>query len=403
MGQFDGAFAVSRDGSSDGAAASVGYQYLSPKFGGSASMQWMSPQYANLGLKSSLDRAIVQGQASLTKYLGHASTIGVQYSYQRYEIKGTQHAISFTETSRLSRRLNLMVTVTRALPENMTPATNDVFVGLTYFFGHDTVGSISADRSTALSGTASLQKSLPLGNGYGFLLQAREGYQEQENAFFQYQNDYGRYEADYTHTQGQNSTQLSIAGGIVAIGGRVIPTRPVQDGYALVRVPGLENIPAEWSNQVIGATNKNGDVLIPNLLPYYGNQVSIADTSVPIDYALDTDRRVIAVPYRGGALITFPVHKIQQITGILRIQLPDQTIIPALGEISVDSDGHNFSSPIGEKGEFYFDSLPPGKHPASVDFSSGTCRFEMEIPKSDKSVIKLGQQTCVFAQTVGTK
>jgi outer membrane usher protein len=402
-GQFDCALALSRDGSADGAAASVGYQYLSQKFGGSASMQWMSPQYANLGLKSSLDRAIVQGQASLTKYLGYSITVGVQYSYQRYEIRPTQHAISFTETSRLSRRLNLMVTVTRALPENMTPATNDVFVGLTYFFGHDTVGSISGDDSTGKSGTVALQKSLPLGNGYGFLLQAREGYQEQENAFFQYQNDYGRYEADYTHTPGQNATQLSIAGGLVAIGDRVIPTRPVQDGYALVRVPGLENIPAEWSNQLVGFTNKNGDVLIPNLLPYYGNQVSIADTSVPIDYALDTDRRVIAVPYRGGALVTFPVHRIQQITGTLRIQMAGQTIIPGLGEITVDSDGHAFSSPIGEKGEFYFDSLPAGKYPASVDFSSGTCRFEIEIPKSDKSIVKLGQQTCVYAETSSAK
>jgi outer membrane usher protein len=248
-----------------------------------------------------------------------------------------------------------------------------------------------------------LQKSLPLGNGYGFLLQARENYQEQENAFFQYQNDYGRYEADYTHTPGQDSTQLSVAGGLVAIGGRVIPTRPVQDGYALVRVPGLENIPAEWSNQVIGTTNRNGDVLIPNLLPYYGNQVSIVDTSVPIDYALDTDRRVIAMPYRGGALVTFPVHRIQQITGTLRIQMAGRTVIPALGDISVDTDGHAVSSPIGEKGEFYFDSLPAGKHPASVDFSSGTCRFELEIPKSDKSVLKLGQQTCVSAQTVSAR
>ena len=360
-GQFDCALALSRDGSADGAAASVGYQYLSQRFGGSASMQWMSPQYANLGLKSSLDRAIMQGQASLTKYLGHASTVGVQYSYQRYELKGTQHAISFTETSRLSRRLNLMVTVTRALPENMTPATNDVFVGLTWFFGHDTVGSISGDDSTGKSATVALQKSLPLGNGYGFLLQARENYQEQENAFFQYQNDYGRYEADYTHTPGQDSTQLSVAGGLVAIGGRVIPTRPVQDGYALVRVPGLENIPAEWSNQVIGATNKNGDVLIPNLLPYYGNQVSIVDTSVPIDYALDTDRRVIAVPYRGGALVTFPVHRIQQITGTLRIQMAGKTVIPALGEISVDSDGHAVSARQSvKKGNFISTACRPG-------------------------------------------
>jgi hypothetical protein len=62
---------------------------------------------------------------------------------------------------------------------------------------------------------------------------------------------------------GQNSNILNIAGGLVAVDGHVIPTRPVQNGFALVEVPGLANIPAEWSNQVIGKTNRDSNVLIP--------------------------------------------------------------------------------------------------------------------------------------------
>jgi outer membrane usher protein len=170
---------------------------------------------------------------------------GLEYSYQRFRTEGTAHQVSITATSRISRRLNLIVSVTRGLPDN-SRYVNDVFVGLNYFFGHDTIATTSVDHGVGNAATVSVQKPLPLGNGYGYLFQAREGYQEQENVFLQYQNDYGRYEADYTHDQGQNSDQLSIAGGLVAIGGRVIATRPVQDGYALVRVPGLDNIPAEW-------------------------------------------------------------------------------------------------------------------------------------------------------------
>jgi hypothetical protein len=63
----------------------------------------------------------------------------------------------------------------------------------------------------------------------------------------------------------------------------------------------------------------------------------------------------------------------------------------------------SINSPIGEKGEFYFDSLSVGRHPATVEFVSGTCHFEIEIPKSDKSFIKLGLQTCVSAQTAIAK
>jgi outer membrane usher protein len=116
----------------------------------------------------------------------------------------------------------------------------------------------------------------------------------------------------------------------------------VRNGFALVEVPGLANIPAEWSNQVIGKTNRDGNVLIPNLLPYYGNQISIADNSVPINYSIDVDQKIISVPFRGGDFVSFPVHKVQQVTGGHTVEVGGKVVVPALGDLSVDVSGRQY-------------------------------------------------------------
>ena len=402
LGELDTNAAISREKNYDGAAASIGYQFIARRYSGGTNVQWMTLNYSNLTLKPTDNRPVLQAQASGAIDLGYATTVGLQYLYQRYSNQGTQNQASATDSTRIGKRLNLNFSVTRALTGNSTPV-NEVFVGLSYFFGHETVGTISGDTLNGYSGTVALQKALPLGTGYGYLLQAREGYQEQENAFFQYQNDYGRYEDDYTRAAGQNSNILSIAGGLVEIDGHVIATRPVQNGYALVEVPGLANVPAEWSNQVIGTTNKAGNVLLPNLLPYYGNQISIADSNIPIDYSIEVDRKVISVPFRGGGVVTFPVHKVQQVTGTISVQVGGRAVIPALGDLSVDVGGRTFDSPLGRKGQFYFDSIPAGRYPASVDFSAGVCKFDFEVTKSDKPTLKLGEQICVLTLTASAK
>ena len=68
----------------------------------------------------------------------------------------------------------------------------------------------------------------------------------------------------------------------MAIGGGLHATRPVQESFALVRVPGMKGVRAYLSHQEVGRTNRNGDVLVPNLLPYYGNRLDIADEDVPL-------------------------------------------------------------------------------------------------------------------------
>jgi outer membrane usher protein len=402
LGELDTSAALSRDQNSDGGAASIGYQFLARRFSGGTNVQWMSFDYSNLTLNSTGEHPLLQTQTSGSVDLGYATTLTLQYLYERFRDQGTQNQISVSETTRVAKRWNFNFSVTRAMPTNSVQV-NEVFLGLSYFFGHHVVGNLSGDTLGGANGTVSLQKPLPTGNGYGFLLQAREGYQEQENAFLQYQTDYGRYEDDYSRYNGQNTNILSIAGGLVEVDGHLIPTRPVQNGFALVEVPGLADVPAEWSNQVIGKTNRDGNVLIPNLLPYYGNQISIADSNIPMNYSIDSDRRIISVPFRGGSIVSFPVHKIQQVIGTISVEVAGRLVIPALGDLSVDVSGRTFESPLGTKGEFYFDSIPAGRYPATVNFSSGLCKFEFEVTKSDKPSLRLGEQTCVLAQTASAK
>jgi outer membrane usher protein FimD/PapC len=77
----------------------------------------------------------------------------------------------------------------------------------------------------------------------------------------------------------------------------------VRNSFALVRVPGVDGVRAYASHQEIGRTNRRGNLLIPDLLPYYGNELNIADTDIPIDYTVPDVRITLAPPYRGGAVV----------------------------------------------------------------------------------------------------
>ena len=71
---------------------------------------------------------------------------------------------------------------------------------------------------------------------------------------------------------------------------------PVGQSFALLRVPGVKGVEGFSSNQPIGRTNGSGDLLVPEILPYYGNRLSIADTDVPLDYVADIGAQLAGDP-----------------------------------------------------------------------------------------------------------
>jgi outer membrane usher protein len=395
------ALAASRDKTQgSGAAASFLYQFLSPVFGVDTQLQWMSPHYSNLSMPPRFDRPIVQTNSSLSYTLGKAS-LGLQHIYARSRNAETQnggttlHQILASLSLTIVEKANLSVTLGHSLPGNHLPA-NQAFLGLSYYLGNETSATMSYAHEEAQStAIGSIQRSLPFGSGYGYMVQAAGGSSgsPQQAAMLQYQTEKNYFEGDYNHFGDQHSGTFTVAGGIIGIGNRLFLTRPVQNGFALVRVPGASNVECEWSNQSVGTTDRAGDCLYPNLLPYFGNQLGINDNDIPLNFSVGATQKTVAVPYRGGAVITFPVHRIHQVMGNLVVIDGLKEIIPANGQLTLSSQPSQ-TSPIGDGGAFYFEDIPIGTTKALVEYKGGTCAVDLVVPEFKEPLHKMGTVIC---------
>jgi outer membrane usher protein len=293
----------------------------------------------------------------------------------------------------LWRAADLVGTVTRI--RSLEGSGLEASLGVTVGFGSRTVASVSGVRARgATQASVDVQRPLPVGTGYGYQFRADAGDQRVISGMAQYQGDYGRYEVRRNAVGSTTTTTVNVAGGVVAIGGGLHATRPVRNSYALVRVPGLEGVRTYSSNQEVGRTGRRGSLLVPDLLPYYGNQLAISDTDIPLDYEVPGVQLTLAPPYRGGAVAVFPVRRTQRITGSIRLLTPQGEQRPSYGTLTVDAAGETFTSPLGAEGEFYFENVKPGRHAAVVAQGDVTCRLTIEFPASDDPAVTLGVLPC---------
>jgi outer membrane usher protein len=243
------------------------------------------------------------------------------------------------------------------------------------------------------------QRSLPAGEGYGYQFHGESGDNSLATGVARYQGRYGRYEVRQESLKGDTTTTASTAGSIVAIGGGVYASRPVQSSYALVKVPGVKGVRAFSSHQEVGKTGRNGDLLVPDLHAYYANILDVADGDIPLQYAVSDINQTIALPYRGGAVATFDVQRIQRVVGSIRVIDGGEDRVPSYGEITVTAKGRDLTSPVGGSGRFYFEDLSVGTHSAVVRDSAGReCSFTISVPSSDGTLVNLGTLRCEVRQ-----
>jgi outer membrane usher protein len=210
----------------------------------------------------------------------------------------------------------------------------------------------------------------------------------------QYQGQYGRYELRSEQVGTSQQSVVSAAGALVGIGGNVFATRPVRNSFALIKVPEVGGVRAFSSNQEIGRTSREGNLLVPDLLPYYGNRLSIADSDIPIDYVVSEADVTLAPPYRGGAVVLFPVRLVQRSTGTILVVRQGHEITPAYGQLVVYSGPEDHESPIGTDGEFYLENVPAGRYGAVVTWGDGSCAFTLVVPAVKTPVVTLGRLRC---------
>lgn len=194
--------------------------------------------------------------------------------------------------------------------------------------------------------------------------------------------------AGYSQGHGYKSLSAGASGAFVVYEGGIIPSRYLSETFAIVEADDAEGASiSTWSNI---ALNKNGQAVVPSLMPYQYNTIYLDSENLNTDVDIDNNMVKIA-PYAGSAvLVKFNTQKGNNIT--YRIILQDKTSVPFGADI-YDEDNNKVGL-VGQGGLVHFISQSE-KGTVFVkwgDKNNQRCKFDYSISNDNA----ISESTCYF-------
>ncbi|WP_411878439.1 fimbria/pilus outer membrane usher protein [Polaromonas sp. YR568] len=206
-----------------------------------------------------------------------------------------------------------------------------------------------------------------------------------------YQGTQGMVTADVNASSGQQTVRLGAQGGLVAIDGEVFASRPIQDSFALVEVPGYANVGVGFQGSVLARTNKDGKALVPRLLPYQSNSIRLDPSELPISAELDSIEQQVVPGNRTGVIVKFPVRSGRG--ALVRIVFDDGEPAPAGAGIELIGDKQEFF--VARRGEAFITGLQPANQ-LRLNWEGASCTFAVNLPPAttQDDIARVGPLTC---------
>ncbi len=244
-----------------------------------------------------------------------------------------------------------------------------------------------------------ISRPLPRANGIGFRLRSVgpvpiTASTHRIQGQLDVQHSFAR--ASVTHERdfsGNSSTGAYLEGGLVQVGSAIALSRPVNSSFVMVQVPRVKGVTVYRDHDPVGRTGRSGRFLVPELQAYYGNLLSIEDTDLPLDLLVNETRAVVAPPFRGGAILRFPVTLIRAYMGTVRLE-PWPSDVARYGTIFFRREGVELVSPLGSDGSFYLDKAEAGRYDVEIEMGDATCRTIADLPRSDTLTTAVGEIVC---------
>jgi outer membrane usher protein len=402
LGVIAGGISVGGNGGSPGYAASAAYSYTGGNFSLNLGARYFSPDFAQLTDLTFLFRQRSNQYASASAYSPATGTLTVTYAaFDSYEGPQTRNVnLSYTLPVLGTRGL-IAVNYLRTL----APFTNDLaLLSFRYYLDRQSsaVAAVGAGRGTNTQ-SVSLQRTIPQGEGFGYDVTAGRasgngGDGTFGRAFVQVNAAHAEIGAEYERSSrggGQpGQANVFVAGSVGAVGGSVFAARPVQDSLALVRIPGLADVPVFANGWYAGRTNAAGEVVANNVNAYYENYISFGTRDLALDYVFSTAEAVISPPRRSGTLVTFEVRKMRAVIGALVEQRNGASVPLEFRELTLTRGAEVIKGFTARRGEFYVEGVEPGEYLLHLN-GSAPCSARLRIPADIGAMVDIGTAVCV--------
>ncbi|MBB72429.1 MAG: hypothetical protein CMF50_08530 [Legionellales bacterium] len=369
------ATAVSEHDGHTGGLMLAGIQRETTRYNLGIQAQSASKQFWQVGLMDDqlAPKFTIQSNASLISSC--YGSVGVSYTNRIGRSEPNLAIATLSYSKNLAKRLYLNANI---LKQYGSTHNKEIFIALVYSPSPDYTASISAsdDQLTGKQGTVQFSKNLPTNTGYGYNLSQSAGSNPQTQADVIAQSDYGQYQARYAHVNDTDNYEINTNGSVILFNQQVRAARRVTDSFALVNLPGQQNIPIYFSNQLITTTNRNGYAFIPNIRAYQENNISIHPDELPINTTIESAEEVVKPYYHSGVLVTFSVATTvnYEITLVSKNNKPvapgSEVYIPALDKYF----------PVGYDGQvFIVADKPLSSIAGKVTTKHHQCRFNQSL------------------------
>ena len=401
FGVLAGGVSVGGSDGSLGYAASAAYSYMGRNFSLNLATRYFSRDFAQLADLGTAYRQRSNQYVSASLFLPAAGTLTGTY--------GALDTYDGTESKTLSLSYTLGTLGGRGVlsisyMHTLEPFSNyAAVVAFRYYFDQLTsaVATVGAGRHTNTQ-SLSLQRSTPQGQGIGYDITAGHAGGDQRDgafgrAFAQFNATHADLGAEYVRSSRDGGPGLSrafIAGSIAAVGGSVFLARPVQDSFALIRIPELADVPVYANGWYAGRTNAAGEVVANNLSSYYDNYISFGARDLPFDYVFSGSEKVISPPRRSGTLVTFEVRKMRATLGVLVEQRNGAFVPLEFRELTLTRGEQVIKGFTARRGEFYIEGVEPGEYLLQLN-GGAPCTARLRVPDDAGGITDVGTLTCV--------
>lgn len=390
FGVLSGTGALSNSNAGGGALAGAGFEHNARPFSFALQTFVTTPGFRQAGMLIGELPRTRQSQASAGLQLGNYGSISTTVTRQRFRDRAAVDVATLSYGLSLGKFGHFGISAVRTLGAT---GGNTLFATLSVPLDDVTQASVGMDRSRPNAGpaqtaySATLQRSLPAGDGFGYRVQARDA------DFFgrlDMQTGYGRYSLDAAKPEaGDTAYRLGAAGGIGRVGGRTFLSRAINESFGIVRVGDFPDVQVLHDNQVVARTGEDGYAVISRLRPYDRNPIRIEQNDLPFDAKVGS-LTINASPYfRSGVFVEFPVRRIR--AGTLRIVLEDGEDIPsgAVGRL----EGSTESFPVALRGELYLEGFEQD-NTVVVTWKGHGCTIKVSYPQTTDPLPNLGTFIC---------
>lgn len=189
--------------------------------------------------------------------------------------------------------------------------------------------------------------------GYRAYAQTGPGKNQQAFGQVQYKAPWALLSAGVAQINRYTQVQGDVRGALSYIDGRVFASNTIANSFALVDTNGFGHILVFDENRPIGRTNSDGLLLVPDLLAFNSNLISIDPNDVPLNATVPDIRQLVRPQYRSGIVVHFPIRSS---SGAL-VRLVDQSGVPLPISSVATLQKTGAQALVGYEGEVYLVNL----------------------------------------------